>query len=98
MALKMIYKTQWSKTNTQTPNPQSQSNEMKLLLQVGAAVGIAGKDRRGGHAPSSLGPPLQSFVRAAVCWQHFSVMIRKKKKKERSQAMLSLSTRLAGMS
>lgn len=46
--------------------------EMRLLLQVAAAVGIPSQDRRGGHAPSSLGPPLQCFVRAAVGGQHFS--------------------------
>lgn len=45
-----------------------------LLLQVAAAVGVSGEHRGGGHAPSSLGPPLRGFVRAAVCRQHFSVM------------------------
>ena len=45
---------------------------------MAATVGIPGENRGGGHAPSSLGPSLQSFVRTAVCGQHFSVMGRKK--------------------
>lgn len=53
---------------------------MKCLLQVAAAVGIPSQDGRSGHAPSSLWPPLQSLVRAAVCGQHFSVITKELKK------------------
>lgn len=45
---------------------RSKDEGRKLLLQVATAVGVAGEDRRGGHAPSTLGPPLQGFVRAAM--------------------------------
>ena len=59
---------------------------------MAAAVGVAGENRCGGHAASSLGPPLQGSVRAAVCRQHFPVMV-----KRRIAEMMSLPTSLANI-
>lgn len=68
--------TKQDKSSKKKKNQQSQEVRRKeaVLLQVAAAVGVAGEDRRGGHAPSSWGAPLQSLVGTAVCRQHLSVV------------------------